>query len=488
MLMANLNESVIRASNAARDSFLSRIDAAAPPPVAASTPANARALRPDFYKDSFFGLVQSALKLSLADDLLQTTGSTWGFAGWFNYFAGEAKTVPLEEQGRLLTLVLDLDMVLERNGKALRKRTTATPPLPLAAAFAQLVKNDPAGAPLGVLQYLLDFGFVSKASVDASAGRMDVGGGGGSKVSHTFGNAFGLQAAHKGAPAERDAQDGFLLYYRGDTRTPATVISQGGAKCRADLAGWVRDNHVKAMWHPWKDDTERGKMWLRKGNGDNDYYTVNSIGMDFHISCAYPMFQLGKVHPDFKGHVSEWNDALRERLRRTGKADARLTRHRTRGVEWALTDTSRVYLCVFPADTALSPTYDLGNNYPEAGVREVPLNQIVAWFEIDRYHNNDDLRSTGAYPQGYYASNGDGGSMTIHIKRWGWLDADGQGKNILGLADPSVLANRLNSYLGKLFEITHDRLVSVSQTTYLPGNQRVGAMVHPAVKPAVLKR
>lgn len=351
-------------------------------------PAVKKLMSPGYYGNSFFQMISDVI---IKQNCVLKTGTTTenlDYAGWFNYFFTEArKSAQPEAAGRILSLLFDLNSILSRDNLKLVQKADFEFPASLSVDFNRMIAIEPAGVPLGVLDYLLNEGFETFPPVDAKSGGVDTGEGTveDPKVQHVFGTDFDLQSATNTQPVNRDTTPHYLLFYRGDNRTPKMVVQHGGARCRADLAHWRKAAHVDEPWHPWKDAAASRKMWIRKGNADNDYFTVNSIGMDFHISCAYPMLRLSEIDKALTGDINDWTHAERARLHSSGKADFCLIQPaKSSAKEFALCDKTRVYLCAFKDDTLLSPTYTR-NTYPEMGVRAVDLNQIVAWIEIDRY-------------------------------------------------------------------------------------------------------
>lgn len=517
-----LSKAVVDAANAARDNFLRKLDpgafAPAPPPAAAGPGAGpppppgagagpppppgaagargrpARLLHQSLYGDGFFGLLSAFL--TQPDKLLATsTGhDDLDFAGWFNYFRDEAKGGGSSTDfGRIFCVFFDLSEAIEVQGSKLALKPGFKAPARLSPEFHRYLLMDPGGVPLGVLSYLLEAGFETFTPVLARNAKMDTDGmaPGEKKTSHFFGPYFDLKSATNTQPTERDTTKEYLLFYRGDNRPPEQVLDHGGAKCRADLDFWRKNANVEQPWHPWKDAARLKKMWVRKGNADNDYFTVNSVGMDFHISCAYPMLKLSEFAPHLTGHIVDWSDAERAQLRATGKADYCLMyNRRNRQTEYVLCDTARVYLCAFKDDTLLSPTYTR-NTYPEMGVRTVELDQIIAWFLIRRYHNNDQLRSSGSpatRSKAAYQSPSVGSTMTIHVEKWDWMYSAAGAKNVLALRDPTVFERKLNQFKGKVFEIDHSRLLSVTDTTFDVSTMQKPANVWATVKAPALKR
>src|SRR5205085_12251757 len=130
-----------------------------------------------------------------------------------------------------------------------------------------------------------------------------------------FSKGLALKSNMPDGVAVRSANGEFVFGYRGDTRDVETIVRQQGAKCRAELDFWRTAAGVNQAWHPWNDmDQKWKKMWFRKGAADNDYFTLNSLAKDFHISCAFPMFRSFEIHQNMLGPVSGWSQQQRARL------------------------------------------------------------------------------------------------------------------------------------------------------------------------------
>jgi hypothetical protein len=483
-MAARISNALIEASNAARIAFIRTVDpgfssapakptGGAPPPPPSG--GGAKPLLPNYYTDAEYFFRSLGLKYP-DGKLMKGSGKAvngWEYADWVNYFFTEVRGVGVNEtdMGRVCALLFGLENMVTVDNRRLTPRAGFSFPAPAATSFYSLLAVEPAGIPLDIMDYLLNTGFKYENTVSAAAAKIP-----GTEDMHgRFGPFFDLKSATNQDAAQKMTKDHFLLYYRGDGREPSVVIAQGGASCRADLSFWRKEAQVDASWHPWSKVTERSKMWLRNGNKDNDYFTVNSITMDFHISCAYPILRLKEFGPAglFKGHITDWSHEERARLRQTKRADFCTMRHVASGrEEFVLSDRIRVYVCVFEDSTELSPTYKAGggNTYAEAGVRNVPLEQILAYFEMERYHVCDSLRATqsgGQRSQAYYESSGAaaGHSMMVVPKKWSWLSPS-KGQNLLGIERPQLLAQKFDSLINRPFEINHDRLISSTNTSY----------------------
>ena len=262
-------------------------------------------------------------------------------------------------------MLFDLEEAISNKAKSCGSRRGSNFRRRFRLASTAVWRSSPQGVPLDVLTYLFEEGFADLQSVTAGLDKIDNAG---SRLPD-FGAYFDLESATNAQAVQRDTTPNHLLFYRGDTREPATVVQHGGARCRAELAHWRKATHVDDPWHPWKDAGRSGRMWVRKGSADNDYFTVNSVAMDFHIPCAYPMLRLSHIDKTLTGHVVDWSDAERARLRSSGKANfCRIRNNRTGQLEFALCDRTRVYVCVFRDDVAAFT--DLQKGYKEGLCRQ----------------------------------------------------------------------------------------------------------------------
>jgi hypothetical protein len=394
----------------------------------------------------------------------KTTEKNFDYAGWFNYFYKQAKARVSSDPdlGRIFCVLFDLSQAIERRGNRLAVDAGFEFPAELSREFNGRLAGEPGGVPLDVLTFLFENGFESYDSIRAADAAVEGG--------HAFGPYFPLSCATSPTPAQ--TRPHFLFFYRGDSRDPVTIARDKGAACRADLAKWRNDAHVEEPWHPWKDVAKRGKMWVRLGDNDNDYFTVNSIAMHFHISCAYPMLRMNEINREFKGHITQWSDDQRWQLRNSGRADFCLIKNRrTDQEDLTVCDSTRVFVCTFKRSQLLSPTSGTGNDYPEMGMRSVGVEQIIAYFEIDRYHNQDWLRNA---PDFYYDSTltARGSTMTIYIRKWGWMYGSRGVRNTLGLAYPEALEGHFAQLVGTAFEINHSELLSITDTAVDPATRK----------------
>ena len=360
--------------------------------------------------------------------------SNLDYAGWFNYFFNEAKgvangNVEIERNfGRIASLMFDL--TVDAN-----KIKVGNLPLPLSNAFVALLAGAPGTVPKGILAYLFELGFEEATMTTAG---------------DYFGKTLALKSNMADGVAVRSAK-GFVFSYRGDTREVTTVKAQNGAKCRAELDFWRSNAGVDQLWHPWSDMDEKWKkMWFRKGAADNDYFTLNSLAKEFHISCAYPMFRSFEIHQDMVGPASGWTVPQRDRLAAKKIVIRTVFDKLTSTRQEVPSDETKVFVCAISDSTPAARTFDL-NNYPESAVRNVALEDMIAWIKVRRFHRPP------ASAHEYYDSTRTTPSMTIKVMTWGWVRTEEETRATLGCTSDGIglIRTKLNNLLGKVFDISH---------------------------------
>lgn len=405
--------------------------------------------------NSFFEMVWNLFK-ERGTALMATEGDAdhLDYGGWFNYFYAEGgKRITTDaERGRLLCSVFALKVA---DLGAPKGKQLALPddqaPFRTSARFRTALLGQPAGLPRDVLDHLFKSGFKVATTV---------------KATDFFSRDLAFKANTAAPAALRSSKGEYVFAYRGDTRDAKTVKQHQGAKCRAELDFWRTDNNIDARWHPWgggADDAVLRQMWFRMGAKDNDYFTLNSIAMDFHISCAYPMFRSFNWDQSLVGPVSGWTAKQRELL--AGKAKGvkivRAMNRKTGQVEEVLCDEGCIYVCTLVAGSDVAQTMAL-NGYPESGVRNIPLESMLAYVRIRRYHHppgpHDHYDSTRASPT----------AMTIKTFSWAWVRTEDEARATLGCTADGMepVKAKLNNLMGKKFDISHTSLFD--SVTYDP--------------------
>jgi hypothetical protein len=361
------------------------------------------------------------------------------YGGWFNYFLEEAKN-SLSDSEKGLLFFLAFDFVVADS--QLKPSAVPTPMSPLLAA---LVQGAPGALPKAILQHLFSEGFEEAKMIDAAS---------------YFGASFGL-SMNMTDPTVVAA--GKVFAYRGDSREPNVVRQHGGAKCRVQLDFWRADNNLDALWHPWRENTDiTDKMWFRKGSKDNDYFSLNSVAMDFNIACAYPIFRSNEKGPMFKGPVSSWKDDVRSKLAGKNVYISKALNTKTGKQEDVLVDIVNIYVYLLDSTLAVAATkgYNTISNYPESGVRNLSLDQILAVVKVFRYHHPPKLEHA------FYDSSAADPSITVLPFSWSWFHSERSAQAALGATEEGVkaLAAILDGHKRKCFDINHTRLVSVDGT------------------------
>jgi hypothetical protein len=452
-----LPQSIIDASNQVRTRFLGAAPAPVasgpgggpppPPPPGAAGPrgplrwTGPRALDPDI----FFGAVFDLFSGKKRPYRTATKEHNFDYGGWFNYFYSEIDVSRslIYDFGRIFSVVFDLRVTARGDGLEL----AGDPPLAPSASFANLLTVSPGGVPKAVLQYMFELGF-RRATV-TSAGAY-------------FLPDLALVSNMPQGVAHSARQGELVFAYRGDTRPPEQVIENKGAKCRADLDFWRRDAHVDAAWHPWSGAaTARNEMWFRVGSRDNDYFTLNSLARNFHISCAYPMFKSFEIDQQLKGPVSGWDATKRALLSTSRVKVVSVFNTQTRQMEEVLSDDGCIYVCVLVPDREITRTWELAA-YPESGVRNVRLEDLLAYIRIKRYHHPP------ASAAEHYDSTRSSPCMTIKTFSWKWARSEEEARATLGCTDSGMqtVTAKLNSLMGIKFDISHT--AHLSSLTYNP--------------------
>jgi hypothetical protein len=451
--MPPLPQSIVQASDQIRTHFLGAAPApppagpsgnGPPPPPGAFGPATSQGpLQWTGAKvrdpDAFFKAVAALFGLEKRPYPTTTREHNFDYGGWFNYFYSEtfegrsaADDVPF---GRLLSVVFPLQVA------GARSDTLALGgPLPLAPSptFANLLATSPGGVPKDVLQYLFEQGFRRADLTNAGS---------------YFLPELALVSNMSAGVAYRAERGDLVFAYRGDTRSPDQVKQNLGAKCRADLDFWRRDASVDAAWHPWSDiNGPLGQMWFRKGSKDNDYFTLNSLARNFHVSCAYPMFRSFQIDQRLTGPVAGWDRTKRDLLQGSGVKIVRAFNRKTRQQEEVLSDDGCIYVCVLVPSREVAKTWEL-NEYPESGIRNVRLEDMLAYIRIKRYHHPPETAGE------HYDSTRREPSMTIKTFSWSWVRSEEEARATLGCTPGGMktVVAKLNALMGKKFDISHTK-------------------------------
>lgn len=366
----------------------------------------------------------------------------YDYAAWFNYFYKEAQQALPGEQSatffddlaRMYAVMFDLSVTGAGNAAVIAPASSF--PVSLSDGFKARLNDIGDPVPRQILQFLFELGFAEATTTTAG---------------DYLGKMLGLKSNLNDGAKIRSQKDEFVFGYRGDTRKVQTIKDQNGATCRADLDFWRKESNLDKHWHPWKDATDNWeKMWFRKGAKDNDYFTMNSIAKDFHIACAYPMFKAFEIDSQLKGPADTWEATLQKKLE--PKKIVLRDVYNTTKSKWETVprDETRIFVCAFNAKKEAAKTYEL-NEYPETAVRNVALEDMIAYIRVHRYHH---FPGDG---QIYYQSTLANPAMTIRVMSWSWFRTEEETRAYLGCTHDGikVISAKMQNLVGKMFDITH---------------------------------
>lgn len=316
---------------------------------------------------------------------------------WFNYFFQEAKKTKIGKTGEntpvaqsLLTSLTALFNKVELPGFRPAGSQTATP---------------------------RGFKYVLKDTMRASVSQADAGGGAphftfpSDLARQTWKNALlallkaGFQAAPAAGPLDgsiagcllendlvsqinSDSQE-IRVFWRGDGRDSMHTEDWNRS---VDEPAAVRKYNLDADWHPYSQQTVKSQMWVRKAQGDNDYYTVVSVTAELETAACFPKvderraYQMPLSSPDkwsaeelskFKNHIAQVN---------TQAGDKKLM----------VATKSYVYLMAINRGMVIDTEgygrrlWNDPKGFPERGVQKVPKECYIAvipiirvWYEFD---------------------------------------------------------------------------------------------------------
>jgi hypothetical protein len=297
---------------------------------------------------------------------------------WFEYFWQEAKM-----RGDSVSLLAILKKVIKKNpgtntGSVSYSFTTD------AALNQAMEPNNPIFW-LGVLTELLKLGFyaVNPKEIQGNQAQPPTNIG-----TNTFANCM-LDEQYIKYVKETDMTK-LDIFFRGESRDWNTIILHGGTKRLVDVGTMARDMRMDQDWHPFKYPEINQFLWFRKGQADNDYYTVVSVAMDIRVSSCYPKIDEERVYSFPKKLVADW-DASEVKKHRLNLALVELV-DGTRKVVVVTKNT--VYMFVINngvvLDTQKAGSDIGGRSYPEKGVLEIPLDNIFGYFSLERFHHGYD--------------------------------------------------------------------------------------------------
>ncbi|HEY7878914.1 MAG TPA: hypothetical protein VIC55_11835 [Gemmatimonadaceae bacterium] len=191
-----------------------------------------------------------------------------------------------------------------------------------------------------------------------------------------------IEAKKEGEPRFDDKVE---VYYRSETRDIGTIVSHQGTRRQIDVGFLAKSMNMSADWHPFSVAEIKDKMWFRRGNADNDYFTVISVAKDFETCLAFPKIDEQRVYSFPTEPIEQWKPQQLDYYRKN-LATVRLSDGSTKVV--VVTQTT-AYMCA--ATGAVLDTVRAGGaggeSFPEQGLADIPLDQIFAAFPVNRYHH-----------------------------------------------------------------------------------------------------
>lgn len=179
------------------------------------------------------------------------------------------------------------------------------------------------------------------------------------------------------------------LGWRSQGKDLAFVRDKKAIRRQADVDTLCTDMNMSVKWHPFYDEAIKKLLWFRLGQGDNDYFTVISIGNDFKTVTSFPEIDEVRVYgfAALKKSVKEWTPEEAERFKNNL---AKVTIAGTTRTEVML--ATEVYTFLFALtglviDTQTAGQEISGKAFPEKGVEIIPLDNIVGSIPLIRIHH-----------------------------------------------------------------------------------------------------
>lgn len=324
--------------------------------------------------------------------------NTREFGYWFNYFWGEAATVPELTDADKTDLTAAFFKVLQPAASGVGKFQPVT-------TFDTLNWFEQRK----VLATLLRIGF-DKVAPRGSAAAMKA-----TDARDIF--ADNVQALKKnrktnGVATTREIHLGF----RADGRNYATLSAQGGFHARARSQGQAvfADYAMDQQWHPLSVKENANCLYLRKGakNNDNCLHTVVSVSFKLSAVIDYPLLSDASLFPLGQKDTAKWDpsDVLAARNHKF-KVEAKYDPLKPNVIDHTESEL-RLYILAMNKAEAFSTsvwqkTRGVANPFPEAAVDDIQLKHIVAELVVVRKHyfgSNDlclydfDLKEVNCLP------------------------------------------------------------------------------------------
>lgn len=179
--------------------------------------------------------------------------------------------------------------------------------------------------------------------------------------------------------------DKIEIYYRSETRRIEDILLHKGTRRQIDVDSIAKSMNMTKKWHPFSKPEISNAMWFRRGNADNDYFTVISVAKDFETCLAFPKIDEQRVYHFPQEDVEDWPPNQLD-YHRNSLAVVRLMDGTAKPV---VATSTTAYMCV--AAGAVLDTVQAGGqageSFPEQGLADIPLDHIFAAFPIRRYHH-----------------------------------------------------------------------------------------------------
>jgi hypothetical protein len=185
------------------------------------------------------------------------------------------------------------------------------------------------------------------------------------------------------------------IFYRSETRRLEDIVSHQGTRRQIDVAFMAKSMNMSAPWHPFSVAEIKDKMWFRRGNSDNDYFTVISVAQAFEVALSFPKIDERRVYQFPTAPIEQWTPQQLD-YHRKNLASVRLADGSKKVV--VVTETA-AYMCVITGavlDTVRAGGGSGGGqSFPEQGVADIPLDHIFAVFPVFRYHHGHNDSGEG---------------------------------------------------------------------------------------------
>ena len=309
------------------------------------------------------------------------TYAEFGPEYWFKYFWTEVKKEKLgaEETSLLMEAVTSLfDKVEDKLRKRgfrlnLKAGMRATVGAPSAQGYAPTFVLPPLATEAWLLSLtnLLKIGFKAvPASSQPSATSTEQ-----AMLEKDFVSAI------KGTQAVR-------VFWRADGRGRSALGD--GARRSVDDSEACGRYGLNQPWHPFSRPENTQYMWFRRGQADNDFYTVVSVTTDVDTACTFPLIDERRAYKMPLKQPSEWT--LAELLaHRDNLAEVEVKGES--GSRLLIATRTNVYMLAINGGIVLE-TRRAGacyrgedKGFPEAGVTGYPAEAFIGRIPIVRVHH-----------------------------------------------------------------------------------------------------